>query len=67
MVIQVTTGFGAFAESEHPLDEGSIPLGEGITERKVSAKTSRRNCAGEGVFNESLRDPSWRTCAERPT
>jgi hypothetical protein len=60
---QYTTGFRAFAESEHPLGEESIPLTEGITE----AKASRRNCGSEGVFAESMRGPSWRTCAERPT
>jgi hypothetical protein len=65
--IQHTTGLEAFAESEVPLGEGGFPLVEGFTERKLSAKASRRHSAGEGVFAESLWDPSRRTCAERPT
>jgi hypothetical protein len=62
-----TTGFEAFAESEVPLGEGGFPLVEGFTERKLSAKASRRRCASEGVFAESMWDPSRRTCAERST
>jgi hypothetical protein len=35
-----TTGFGVFAERRDPLGEGPFPLGEGFTERKLSANTS---------------------------
>jgi hypothetical protein len=35
-----TTGFGVFAESRDPVGEGPFPLGEGVTERKLSAKAS---------------------------
>jgi hypothetical protein len=49
-----TTGFEAFAESEVPLGEGVFPLVEGFTERKLSAKASRRHCTGEGFFAESI-------------
>jgi hypothetical protein len=62
-----TTGFGAFAESEVPLGKGAFPLVEGFTERKLSAEASQRSCAGEGVFTESRREPSRRTCVERST
>jgi hypothetical protein len=37
-----------------------FPLGEGFTERKLSAKASRPSCTGEGAFAESRRDPSSR-------
>jgi hypothetical protein len=57
----------AFAESEVPLGEGGFPLIEDFTERKLSAKASRRRCAGEGVFAESMWDPSRRRFTERPT
>jgi hypothetical protein len=64
---QVTTGFEAFTESEVPLGEGGFPLVEGFTERKLSAKASWRRCASEGIFIESMWDPSRRRFTERPT
>jgi hypothetical protein len=60
----ITTGF---AESNVPLGEGCIPLAEGFTKRKLSVKASRRSCTGNGVFAESMWDPSRWTCADRPT
>jgi hypothetical protein len=62
-----TTRFEAFAENEVPLGEGGFPLVESFTERKLSAKASRRRCAGEGVFAGSMWDPSRWRFTERPT
>jgi hypothetical protein len=58
----LTTGFEPFAESE-------VLLGEGVfLSLKASPRgTSRRRCAGEGVFEESRWDPSLWRCTERPT
>jgi hypothetical protein len=53
-----TTGFRAFAESGVPLGEGPFPLGEGFTERKLSATASRRHSTGEELFAESTWGPS---------
>jgi hypothetical protein len=56
-----TTEFRAFAESEVPLGEGCIPLVEGFTERKLSAKTSQRSSTSKDVCAESMQDPSVNT------
>jgi hypothetical protein len=62
-----TTGFGHFAERDVTLAEQVFPLGEAFIERKLSATVSRRRSTGEELSTESMRGPSRRTCAERPT